>query len=68
MRINETSGKLLPVSFFVGSTFVDDILEGAEMFTIRLSPTGILQVGDDPNAFVTIRDATRKCAYIHVTP
>lgn len=62
MKINETTGKLLPVSFYIGSTFVDNVFEGAERFAIRLSstPTEILQVGDDPNAYITIRDATCK--------
>ncbi len=60
MEINETSNQLDPISFSIGSTFVDNLLEGAEQFSIRLSQSGILQVGDGSSVNVRILDNTRK--------
>ena len=58
MMINETTERLTPISFLIGSTFHDNILEGQEKFGLRVLPSNSLQVGQ--NSFVTIHilDAT----------
>ena len=58
MEINSTTGVLNPITFTVGSTFVDDLLEGAESFFVRLGESDVLLVGDNPNVLVTIVDST----------
>ena len=68
MTINDTTDQLNPISFSIGSTIVDDILEGAEEFKVRLSQTGILQIGDRSVVTVRILDKTRKnnCIFLNV--
>ena len=60
MEINRTTQQLEPVSFTIGSTFPDNVLEGEEDFSVRVSQTGILQVGENSIVNVRIRDATRE--------
>ena len=68
MTINNDTDQLNPISFSIGSTIVDDILEGAEDFKVRLSQTGILQIGDRSVVTVRILDKTRKnnCIFLIV--
>ncbi len=63
MRINATTNQLDPISFSIGRTFTDNILEGAETFNIRVGQSESLQVGDNPGVAITILDNT--CEYMH---
>lgn len=60
MTINEDTERLNPISFVIGSTFVDDILEGLHKFSVRVTQFMVLQVGDNPFVTVNIVDGTRE--------
>ena len=58
MTLDAATRKFSSITFLVGPTFSDNILEGQEYFTLRISQSNSLQVGQTGSIIIYIGDAT----------
>ena len=58
MILDAQTRQFAPITFSIGSTFSDNILEGQEKFALRISQSNSFQVGQNGSVEIQIHDAT----------
>ena len=63
MILDAQTRQFAPITFSIGSTFFDNILEGQEKFALRISQSNSFQVGQNGSVEIQIHDATGMWTY-----